>query len=496
VGNTAPGVLGVRRVMAAVCFAAMALLCFSSSASAQEKPEACILRLDSMITEAYARAVMRYVKKAEGEGIKTFILELDTPGGYLAPSMELSDFILRREDIDVIAYVNDEAYSGGTMVALACKAIYIDKTTGRMGDAAPVGPTGQIIGEKMQAPVRLTMGGYAKARGYPEALVKAMVTKEIEVYRVTLRDDPTPQFMTGAKIRSMSAEEQESILTKEIIVPAGRLFAMDAEMAVEYGFARQAVRSKQQLYDLLGLRAERVRREYLTGSEKALTILDMFTPLLIAAGLALLYLELLHPGLGLPGILGLGCFVVFFLVKWTLHYAHMLEMVLFIAGVVLLLLEIFIIPGFGLAGGLGLGLLFVSLVLAFQQFAIPRTGSEFRVFQWNLLKVTGSLLASAALIAVLVRFMPSIPVLQRLVNRRTMATVFASEGLERHIPDLAHMVGKSGVALTTLRPAGRAEFRGVRLDVVTEGDFIEKGERVQVLAVHGSRIVVGRHEEF
>jgi len=465
-------------------------------AGAREKPRAYILRLQGTINDAYARAVQSRIQQAVDEGVETFILELDTPGGTVSASMELGDFIFRQEDIDVIAYINDQAYSGGTMLALACKEIYIDATTGRMGDVAPIGPGGTIQGEKIQSPIRTTMASYARKRGYPEALVKAMVTKELVVYRITTVDDPGPAYVTEERLNTMSDEELAGIVERELIVSGGELLSMDAAQAVEYGFARQAVRSRQHLYEVLDLEPDGVHRLYLTASERLLTVLDTFSPLLIVGGVLLLYIELTHPGFGLPGILGIGCFAAFFIIKWTLNYAHMLEILLFIGGLALLLIEIFIIPGFGVAGVSGIMLLFISLVLTFQQFTVPRNAGEFRVFQWSLLKVSASLACSVVGVAVLLRFLPAMPVFKRIVHQGSLAAASASEGLERRNPHLAEMVGEVGVAQTVLRPAGRAEFGDRLMDVVTEGEFVARGEKIRIREIHGNRIVVEPYREL
>ncbi len=482
-----------NRRMAGLLLLTMA---FCLPAAAQEPPRACILRLTGMINEARARAVERYIERAAEEGVETFILELDTPGGDLQVSMDLGDFIFQREDMDVIAFVNPQAYSGGTMVALACKEIYVYGPTGRMGDVMPISATGQPAGEKSETATRETMLTYARKRGYPEALVKAMVTREIEVYRIEVVDDTAVWYKTDAELRSMSAAEQVAVEDQDVIVPAGELLSMDSGKAVEYGFARAAVRSRQHLFDLLGLKESEVRRLYLTPSERLLAILDTFSPLLIVVGFMLLYFEITHPGFGLPGILGIASFVAFFIIKWTLNYAHMLEIVLFLLGVVLLLVEILLIPGFGVAGVSGIALLVVSLVLTFQQFTIPRSPSEFHVFEFSLLKVLGSLTGALIGVAVMIRYLPSMPILGRIVHRTNLAAAHASEGLERRVPGLAGLVGEVGVALTALRPSGRAQFGKRRFDVVTLGDFIEKGASVQILEIHGNRIVVRSHEQL
>ena len=468
------------------------LLVAARPAAGEQKPDAYIIRISGVITQAYSEAVKRKMEFAREQGADTVILELDTPGGTVGDSTDLADYIFQLEDVRVIAYVHPQAFSGGTMVALACDEIYIDASVGKMGDVAPIAPTGEIMGEKIQSPVRETMCSYARARGYPEALVKAMVTPEIEVYRVQMQDEPEGHYtyMTSRRIDTMTEEDRDKIIEKKLIVAVGELLTMHADRAVEYGFARKAVRSPQELFDILELDSRRVERLYLTPSERMLTFLDMFSPFLIVAGFVLLFMELSNPGFGLPGILGVACFVAFFVIKYTLHYARLLEIAIFVVGLILLLVEILVIPGFGVVGVTGIVLLFISLVLAFQEFDIPRTTGETLAFQYNLLKVTGSFAGTVVAIAVLVRLLPSLPVLGRIVLRADLSAATVGQIGEMHTPGLSKMVGQVGVALTPLRPAGRAEFDDRVLDVLTEGEFIEKGVRVQIHGISGNKVVV------
>ncbi len=474
-------------------FAAALLFALAAGGAARaEQPDAYVVRIDGAVSEAYARAVQRRLDRARSQGVETVILELNTPGGTVEHSRELADYIFQLDDVTVIAYINTDAFSGGTMVALACEEIYIDAELGIMGDVAPVMPTGEIVGEKAQSPIRETMARYARARGYPEALVKAMVTKEVQVWRLQLRDEPegTFTYVTDADLRGWGEEQRAEILEKKLIVPAGELLTMDAQKAVEYGFARQTVEDEQELFEVLALDPARVERLYLTGSERLLTFLDMFSPLLIVGGIILLFMEMSNPGFGLPGIAGLSCFAAFFLIKWTLNYAQMLEIVLFAAGVILLMVEVLLIPGFGVAGITGIVLIFVSLVLAFQQFTWPQSGAQLLTLEYNLLKVIGAFALSGVGVAILARYLPSVPMLRRMVHRSSLAAAHAGELVQTRTPGLAGMAGREGVALTALRPAGRAEFEDTLLDVVTEGEFVPKGERVKVLEVRGSRVVV------
>jgi len=476
-----------RRVRRWVVLVVLLWLCCPALFAAQHV-DAYLIQIKGMITNAYSEAVKRKIEFAAQEGVETVILEMDTPGGYVDASKDLADYIFTRDDMRIIAYINPEAYSGGTMIALACDEIYMDEAVGMMGDVAPIGITGQEAGEKLQSPIRKALENYGAARGYPIALIQAMVSKDMEVYRIKTPDDPAPRYVTGQELDAMSDEERFGI-QKELIVPAGHLLTMSAKEAQEYGFAK-TVSSRLALYDALKLDRKRVKRLYLSGSERILTFLDALSPLLIVGGIILLYIEISHPGFGLPGILGIACFATFFLVKVSLQYAGMLEVLLFAAGLALLLVEVFITPGFGLLGGIGILLVFVSLVLAFQQFTLPATPGESGAFQMNLLKVIGSLTGAAIGIAVLIRFLPSLPVLGRLIHTSDLSAASVGAAVEERQPGLQRMVGQVGIALTPLRPAGRAEFGDRVLDVVSEGDFIEKGARIQVAAVHGNRFIV------
>jgi len=128
---------GRRPILRGVVWGAAAVFLLACPLRAQEKPPVFLIRLHGVINEAYAEAVKRKMAYADEQGAELIILELDTPGGTVQASQALGDFIFRDVKARVVAYINTKAYSGGTMVALACDEIYIDKATGMMGDVAP-----------------------------------------------------------------------------------------------------------------------------------------------------------------------------------------------------------------------------------------------------------------------------------------------------------------------------------------------------------------------
>ena len=152
---------------------------------------------------------------------------------------------------------------------------------------------------------------------------------------------------------------------------------------------------------------------------------------------------------------------------------------LFIVGLALLLVEVFILPGFGIAGVLGLAALFGSIFLSTPD---PATAIKSLVI---------AIIGAAILIFVVFRFTPG----RRVFNRLVLNMGEAPElGYVAAKPGLKELMGKTGVAKTTLRPSGTAEFDGTSADVVTSGEFIPEGTSIIVINVEGMRVIVKEHK--
>jgi membrane-bound ClpP family serine protease len=216
--------------------------------------------------------------------------------------------------------------------------------------------------------------------------------------------------------------------------------------------------------------------------------------ILIMAGVAGLILELKMPGFGIPGIVSAICFVLFF---WAHAFAgqsawefKLLAILLFVLGLVLLGVEMFLLPGFGITGISGVALIVISLVLVTLE-QMPSTSQEWIGLGTGLTTVGLGLVAGMGAAVVLARYLPSIPYASRLVleppNEPEHAAdiEYTQEGIHA-----AALLGALGVAATTLRPAGKAQFGEQILDVVAEGDYVNPGARVQIIEIEGNRIVV------
>jgi membrane-bound serine protease (ClpP class) len=146
---------------------------------------------------------------------------------------------------------------------------------------------------------------------------------------------------------------------------------------------------------------------------------------------------------------------------------------LLVMGFVLVLLEIFVIPGLNIFGVVG----FLTAVAGIG-YAYTKMGG-----------LAAGIVAGLGLVGtvVMVRLMTKARAWDRLVLSNDMAR---EAGYNSAKPGRDDLLGQTGEALTTLRPAGRAQFGEQVVDVVSEGGYIERGKKVEVLKVAGNRVVV------
>jgi membrane-bound ClpP family serine protease len=150
-----------------------------------------------------------------------------------------------------------------------------------------------------------------------------------------------------------------------------------------------------------------------------------------------------------------------------------LSIIIFFVGLVLIVIEM-LHPGFGLAGGLGILCFVIDILITAKTF------------------MQG--LVMAAVLAALVVILLSLSVYlaskgylpKKLVLNESTSAETGFSGVE----DMQYLLGKSGVTITPLRPSGNVNFDGVRLDVVSQGEYIGAGTDVEVIEVEGNRIVV------
>ena len=453
---------------------------------------------------SFCRRVAADLEEIAELGYQHVILEIDTPGGELFASQELSQAIygLRKRGLTTYAWIpsNGEALSAGTIIALACEHLSMGENT-RLGDVQPIQITfgGDIkeLPEKIQTVVRTDLVYYATEHGFPKALVEAMVSKDMVVYRVRERDargNVVTHFYEEAAL-----PEAGDVVHKELIVGSGKLLTISEREAIEYGFITivhptiDALRNDFALHGKLVEARELTAGGFIVG-EHFLVVhwlnWGVIRFLLVVLGMLGLVLEAKIPGISIAGLAAVACFSLYFAgpilvgggtLAWT-------AVLVFLVAMVLLAVEMFLIPGFGVAGVLGLLLLLTGLAMSYPSGSEPVSVGG--VASQLMVVVSGLGLSVLLLVAVL-QLVPGLRGTGGLISRATLegsageAPVEKSTGL-----DAASLIGQVGTTVTALRPAGKIDLGGQLLHVVTGGDFVEPGVTVEVVEVEGNRILV------
>jgi membrane-bound serine protease (ClpP class) len=317
-----------------------------------------------------------------------------------------------------------------------------------------VDAAGEYASEKVQSYVRSLMRATAEANGRDPRIAEAMVDERIEI----------PGVKEAGRLLSLSSGE------------AVRLGVADAEIASEEAVLTAVGASDRAVVAHAASRSERLLRFLGTPAVASLLLLMM---------MAGLYFEIQSPGIGLAGGVALVGAFLFFAPHYLLGLVESWEIIVFAIGVVLLVVEVFVTPGFGLFGVAGLLMVFGGLGAAL----VGNVGLDFPGAS-ALTRAAGTL-ATAVVAAIglgvwLGRYLPESTRFQRLVLGTSLAGAegYTSAGTDESL------LGQRGVADSPLRPAGAATIAGRRVDVVSDGGYVEAGSPVEVVAVRGARIEV------
>jgi membrane-bound serine protease (ClpP class) len=249
--------------------------------------------------------------------------------------------------------------------------------------------------------------------------------------------------------------------------------------ALKYGVADFEADDLPQLLQKLDLSGAELRYERENWAERVVRFLThpIVSSLLMTLGILGVIVELRTPGFGVPGIVGIVCLASFFWGHWLVELAGWEQLLLLAIGLVFIALEVFVLPGFGVAGVIGV----VALVAALST-SLYGAGASLRTIGLALSRVMISTAIAAVGFLVALRFINVLPGGKKLV----LASALAGDG--RSLSGLTR--GNRGTALTPLRPAGIASFEGKRIDVVSQGEFVEAGQSVEIVRDDGNRVVV------
>jgi membrane-bound serine protease (ClpP class) len=226
--------------------------------------------------------------------------------------------------------------------------------------------------------------------------------------------------------------------------------------------------------------------------------------LLFALGVLLIVGEFLTAQFTGLGIVGLGALALVFWGHYVAGSAGWLGLGLIALGIVLLAAELFALPGFGVAGVAGLAALLGGLFVTVAGAENPTRDTLGRGLTATGVALVGFVAGGATLLWALPRLAARRGlVLQATVDQLMPALTLsaAGGGGETAMPfdglvaeRLQSLTGATGEALSDLRPGGFALIDGQRVDVITRGEVIPRGARIQVVADEGYRRIVRRLE--
>ncbi|KFI03532.1 nodulation protein NfeD [Bacillus spizizenii] len=406
-----------------------------------EKQTVYVIPVEKNVEQGLASFLSRSLQDAKEAHADHIILDINTPGGLVKSAIDIADSITESE-IPVTAYVNKRALSAGAYIALQADNIYM-APGGKMGAAAIIDGKGNAADQKAES----------------------LWLAELEDAAVKNNRDP----------KYALAMADPDIDAKEAGAPKGDLLTLNADKAIDVGYSEGTADNLSVLIKKLGLeKAETIYAKESFAEKTARWLTNpVIVPILLTIAFLGLTVELFSPGVGIPGTVGFIALLLFFYGHLAAGFAGYETVLLFIAGAILILLEIFL-PG-GIIGLLGLGAIIASLFLAAGSFTVM---------------AVSLLIASAVSITAFILLTRVLGKRMKFFKKFVLNDSTNTENGYVSNQTRMDLIGKVGVTFTPLRPAGTVIIDDERLDVVSEGSFTEKDKKVKVVKVEGSRIVV------
>lgn len=408
------------------------------------------IRLDSDIDKSAQRLITLGLEKADKAGADFVVIDLDTYGGAVDAADSIRSAILRY-DKPVAAYVNMQAASAGALISIACDSIYM-KTGSSIGAATVVDQTGNVMPDKYQSFMRGMMRSTAQATGRDPHIAESM-TDTANVLSMT----PTEAIAVGYC---------EGVY--ETVDEVAQAMAGDKEFVV-----------KSMEDDMTFL--DRLIQLLLN------PLLQSIFMMMIIGGI---FVEIRTPGIGLPLVTAIIGALLYFAPGYLGHLVSYWEILLFVAGLILIGIEIFVLPGFGVAGITGIVAVVLSLAFAMVD--------NIELFNWDgtlnlqpIIQPLGIVIISAAAAVFgsvwLVKKLYATRSFDHIALRQEMK---AEDGFTGVVSGLDSLVGETVTVFTDMRPGGKVKTADGRILEATLkfGGFASKGETLKVLSAEQGRV--------
>lgn len=432
-------------------------MCFRVSA---QHPKVYYYKIDDNISKPALRLTEKAVKEAEEGKYDYLFLELNTFGGELDAADKIRTLLLNTK-VPSIVYINNNAASAGALISIACDSIYM-MPGASIGAASVVDQTGQVLPDKYQSYMRSLMRTTAEHNGRNPNIAQAMVDPDVTI----------PNISDSGKVLTFTSEE-----------------------AVKNGFCEGIANSREEVLEQAGVEQPEIHEQELSTIDKIINFLvnPVVSGILIMCIVGGLYFELQAPGIGLPSVIAITAALLFFAPHYLEGLAAHWEILIFLAGLVLLMLEFFVVPGFGVTGISGIVLIVFSLVLTL----VFNVGFKFNFNPEFNASAYVSKMTVLVLVSSLAGFFVSLWLGKKLIMAETrfgslaLRTELESDrGFTSQDMRNEQYVGKEGVAQTILRPSGKINIDGEILDATAEHGYIEAGDKVKVSKFENAQLFV------
>lgn len=398
------------------------------------------------------------IAKAESMKASYILVNLNTYGGLVEDGDKIRTALLKTK-IPTIVFIQNNAASAGALISIACDSIYMTPGS-TIGAASVVNQEGELMPEKYQSYMRKKMRATAEETGRNPLIAEGMTDENLVI---------------------------DSIKEK------GKIVTFSTKEAIKYGYCNGEAETPEQILSKLSGGSYTITKHKSSISEAiALWLINpAISGVLLLVIFGGIYFEFKAPGTFLPIGISLIAAVLYFAPLYVEGLAANWEIIVFIAGLVLIFLEIFVIPGFGIAGISGIVLTIGALTLALVRninfdFTFVPSGSVAVSF----LMVTVAMALPLILLIAFGQQIFSSTLFQKMSVATEMKT---SEGFSVKDNALEALIGSTGVAVTDLRPAGKIELNGERYDVVTDGGFVVKDSVVKVIGLRSNYLVVEKN---
>ncbi|WP_209860401.1 NfeD family protein [Paenibacillus shirakamiensis] len=418
----------------------------STTAGALKSGSVYVISVTQKIESGLFSFMERGFQEAKKQEAALVVLEVNTPGGRIDSAEKIASLITD-SGIPTVAFIMGDAASAGSYISLHADKIAM-KPDSMIGAAALVDGSGRTVSNPKEISYwKSRMRAAAELHGRDARIAEGMVDSAITV------DMPN--------IGKTKVKDQ--------------IISLSSSEAIQVGYADKIATSTEDVIKWMGYNGENTIYVEQTWAEKLAAVLThpVVSTVLLLLGIAGVVIELLIPGFGVPGILGVASFGLYFFGNYIAGFAGWETGLLFVIGLILLALELFV-PSFGILGLLGSASLIAGVVRAAYD-----TQDAFR----SLAIAFGA--ALVVIIIVVWMFKE-----KGIWNRFMLKDELTKEKGYSASDERLELLGQVGSSLTILRPSGMAQFGDERIDVVTEGVFIQANTPVKVIKVEGSRVVV------